>query len=108
MIRTSLLLPVLATLLGFASVGAQAQTTCPPGQVIGPVIGYCHTPFLQQPPAPRPAPPQGPPGAQPGAGGPHYLQQQQHQQQMQQQGGGPGPCPQGQTRGPFGHCHLTR
>jgi len=29
-------------------------TPCPPGQVIGPVIGYCHTPF--QPPAPRPPP----------------------------------------------------
>jgi len=33
------------------------------------------------------------------------FQQQQQQQRQQQQGGGAAPCPQGQTRGPLGHCH---
>ena len=99
MIRTTLLLPVVATLLGFASVSAQAQTSngatpCPPGQVMGPVIGRCHPPFQQQPAAPAALPK-----------GPAFYQKQQLRQQQEQQGGGAGPCPQGQTRGPRGHCH---
>ena len=96
MIRTTLLLPVVATLLGFASVGAQAQTSngptpCPPGQVFGAVIGRCR-PLLQSPP----------PAALPK--GPAFYHKQKLRQQ-QQQWDEAGPCPQGQRRGPAGNCH---